>query len=83
MAEATRIASDRPSLAARLGIFVLYIYRRLISPFLGQNCRFHPTCSRYAMEAMRSHGFLRGGWLAAKRVSRCHPFHEGGLDPVP
>lgn len=72
-----------PSLLARLLVLLLVVYRRWISPWLGQNCRFHPTCSRYALEAIEAHGALRGGWLALRRVSRCHPFHEGGLDPVP
>lgn len=74
-------------LGARPLIAVLAGYRRLVSPALvalfGPRCRFHPTCSQYAMEAVQVHGALRGSWLAAKRVGRCHPFHEGGLDPVP
>jgi putative membrane protein insertion efficiency factor len=76
-------AQRTPSLLARLFLALLVVYRKLISPWLGQNCRFHPTCSRYAAEAIRAHGALRGGWLAIRRVGRCHPFHEGGLDPVP
>jgi hypothetical protein len=83
MAEVTAPPSARVGLVGRLAVLVLRVYRRLLSPLLGQNCRFHPTCSRYAIEAIESHGFVRGGWLAARRVSRCHPFHEGGLDPVP
>lgn len=58
-------------------------YQVFISPFLGRNCRYHPTCSSYALEAIDEHGSLRGGWLAMRRVGRCHPFREGGLDPVP
>ncbi len=58
-------------------------YRWLLRPWLGQHCRFHPSCSEYALEALDTHGGLRGGWLAARRLSRCHPWHEGGLDPVP
>ena len=50
---------------------------------VGRNCRFHPTCSEYAIEAVQRHGALRGGWMAAKRVGRCHPFNPGGYDPVP
>ncbi|AMO38085.1 Putative membrane protein insertion efficiency factor [Thauera humireducens] len=64
-------------------IALLRFYRYAISPMLGRNCRFHPTCSEYAIEAVQRHGALRGGWLAAKRVGRCHPFNPGGYDPVP
>lgn len=64
-------------------IGLLRFYRYAISPMLGRNCRFHPTCSEYAIEAVQRHGALRGGWLALKRVGRCHPFNPGGYDPVP
>jgi putative membrane protein insertion efficiency factor len=64
-------------------IALLRFYRYAISPMLGRNCRFHPTCSEYAIEAVQRHGALHGGWLALKRVGRCHPFHPGGYDPVP
>ena len=76
-------AARAPGLVARLLIALLTVYKRLVSPLLGEHCRFHPTCSRYAMDAIRAHGAWRGSWLAARRLSRCHPFHEGGLDPVP
>lgn len=59
------------------------LYRRLISPVLPPACRFHPSCSKYALEAITTHGPFRGSWLAARRLMRCHPFHPGGLDPVP
>ncbi len=58
-------------------------YRFFLSPWLGQSCRFTPTCSLYALEAIDMHGALRGSWLAFKRICRCHPWCEGGHDPVP
>jgi uncharacterized protein len=71
------------SAAARVLVVLLTGYRRFVSPLLGQRCRFYPSCSAYAMEAVQVHGALRGSWLAVRRLSRCHPFHAGGLDPVP
>lgn len=58
-------------------------YRFFLSPWIGQHCRFDPTCSRYAREAIIMHGPLHGSWLALRRLSRCHPWHHGGHDPVP
>jgi putative membrane protein insertion efficiency factor len=58
-------------------------YQLVISPWRGPTCRYHPSCSHYAMEALETHGTLKGLWLAARRLSRCHPFCEGGFDPVP
>ena len=76
---------DEPSagLVARLGIGLIVLYQRLISPMLPASCRYRPTCSQYAITAMRRHGLLRGGWIALRRILRCHPFHPGGYDPVP
>jgi hypothetical protein len=68
---------------ARLLIWLVKAYRYLLSPMLGSNCRFSPSCSRYAIEALHKHGALRGGWLTLRRVVRCHPWHAGGHDPVP
>ena len=68
---------------SRLLIALLRVYKRFISPLLGPRCRFVPSCSEYAMDAISLHGPLRGSWLAARRLGRCHPFHPGGFDPVP
>lgn len=67
----------------RLLSLLIRAYQLLLSPFLGNHCRFHPSCSAYAQEAILRHGAARGGWLALRRIGRCHPWHEGGLDPVP
>jgi len=68
---------------ARLLILLVRGYQLLISPLLPPACRFYPSCSEYAVQAIRLHGPLRGVWLAAARLGRCHPFHTGGVDPVP
>lgn len=68
---------------ARALCALIRIYRRFVSPLLGPHCRFHPTCSAYALEAIRVHGALRGSLLAAKRIGRCHPWSPGGVDRVP
>ena len=62
---------------------LIRLYQWTLSPLLGSNCRFHPTCSHYAVEAVQTHGVLRGLWLAVRRVGCCHPWHAGGYDPVP
>jgi len=68
---------------ARPLIGLVRLYRLLISPWLGSNCRYQPTCSSYAIEALQVHGVLRGSWLAARRIGRCHPWGGSGYDPVP
>ncbi|MBB6449102.1 hypothetical protein HNR44_001051 [Geomicrobium halophilum] len=64
-------------------LFPIRLYRRFISPFTPPSCRFQPTCSQYAIEAIENHGALKGLILAIIRISKCHPFHRGGFDPVP
>ena len=71
------------SLARRAAIRVVRGYQLLLSPLLGNNCRFQPTCSQYCIEAIERHGVLRGGWLAIRRIGRCHPWGGSGYDPVP
>ena len=64
-------------------LFMLRAYQYAIRPLMGSNCRFFPSCSDYAREAVERHGAVKGAWLAARRVARCHPYHPGGYDPVP
>ncbi|MGR9114383.1 MAG: membrane protein insertion efficiency factor YidD [Gammaproteobacteria bacterium] len=64
-------------------IAIIKFYRYFISPLLGNNCRFYPSCSSYALEALHTHGAAKGSYLTLRRLLKCHPFHEGGLDPVP
>ena len=71
------------SVAARAGLGAVRVYQWTIRPLIGANCRFWPSCSEYAAEALCIHGALRGSALAAKRILRCNPWHEGGFDPVP
>ncbi len=72
-----------PKVIDRLLISLLRGYKRWISPLLGPRCRFYPTCSEYAMQAITRFGALKGSWLALRRILRCHPLHPGGNDPVP
>jgi uncharacterized protein len=74
--------ASSPSFAARLLVVPIVGYRRLISPFLGQRCRFYPSCSAYAVTAIETHGVVRGLWLAVRRIARCHPWNPGGVDHV-
>ncbi len=71
------------ALVSRVLLALIHLYRVALSPFLGGQCRFHPTCSCYAEEAIRLHGPWRGTGLALARILRCHPFADGGTDPVP
>ena len=64
-------------------IALVRLYQRLLSPLLGPRCRFHPSCSAYCVEALQKHGAVRGTWLTAPRIVRCHPLNPGGYDPVP
>lgn len=71
------------SLVARVLVAVIGFYRRAISPLFPRHCRYEPTCSAYALEAIRVHGAARGTAMAVRRIARCHPFNPGGVDPVP
>lgn len=72
-----------PSLLSRFLTGAIRLYQRLLSPLMGARCRYHPSCSHYTVEAIEIHGPLKGTWMGIRRIGRCHPFHEGGLDPVP
>ncbi|MCL2138723.1 MAG: membrane protein insertion efficiency factor YidD [Treponema sp.] len=67
----------------RIAVLLIRFYQKAVSPWLPASCRYYPTCSAYAIEAIEKHGFFRGFLLAARRILRCHPFHAGGYDPVP
>ena len=81
--DTTGCSSGKLSIVARFTVESIGVYRRFVSPMLGNHCRFHPSCSAYAVEAIGLHGLPRGLWLAMRRILRCHPFHRGGMDPVP
>jgi len=66
-----------------IALALIHAYKKVLSPFLGSHCRYYPTCSSYADEAIRKYGFLKGAFLGGKRLLKCHPFHAGGIDPVP
>jgi hypothetical protein len=80
MGDVSRAISMLPRLLLMLPI---QLYRRFISPLMPPQCRFSPTCSAYALTSLERHGVFRGGWLALRRVARCHPWNPGGHDPVP
>ncbi|MBV1867649.1 MAG: membrane protein insertion efficiency factor YidD [Marinosulfonomonas sp.] len=71
------------TLAAKILSLPVRAYRLLLSPWVGNSCRYQPTCSAYALDALEQHGAIRGSWLAAKRIARCHPWGKSGFDPVP
>ncbi|MCH8271854.1 MAG: membrane protein insertion efficiency factor YidD [Candidatus Marinimicrobia bacterium] len=71
------------NIAQLITLGLLRIYRLAISPFLGSNCRFYPSCSVYSIEAVEKYGVIKGGFMSIKRISKCHPFHTGGVDLVP
>ena len=74
---------SQPSLPARILIAPIRLYQRFLSPLLPPSCRFTPSCSHYAAEALARHGPVKGGWLALRRIGRCHPWGGAGYDPVP
>lgn len=76
-------AATAPRLFARAMIAAIEAYRHMISPFRPPTCRFMPTCSQYAVDALTRYGLLRGGWLAVVRLGKCGPWHHGGWDPIP
>lgn len=78
-----RIASPADGLAVQAALALLRGYKLLVSPLFTGACRFHPSCSSYAADALRAHGLTRGSWLALRRLLRCHPFGGSGYDPVP
>jgi putative membrane protein insertion efficiency factor len=82
-ASSASAGAPAPGRAARALLLGIEAYRLLLAPLLGGHCRYEPSCSRYADEALRRHGAARGAWLAVRRLLRCHPFHRGGYDPVP
>lgn len=71
------------NIVARLLVGVVKAYQLILSPMLGQQCRFYPTCSQYAIEAIRKHGAFLGAYFTVRRLLRCHPWHAGGHDPIP
>jgi len=79
----TTSPESRRSPVARVVLLLVRAYQKVVSPLSGANCRYAPSCSHYTYEAVEIHGALKGSWMGVRRISRCHPFHEGGYDPVP
>ncbi len=77
------LISQIKTIPAQAAILLVRLYQKLISPWLGQRCRFHPSCSNYCIDALNQHGMVHGLWLGLRRICKCHPFHPGGFDPVP
>ncbi len=71
------------ALPVHAAVLLIKLYQKIISPCLGQRCRFHPSCSHYCIDALNEHGMVHGLWLGIKRICKCHPLHPGGFDPVP
>jgi len=76
-------ASAIASVPRRVAVAVIRVYQKVLSPLMPPSCRFTPTCSNYAVGAIQRYGLMHGGWLALKRIARCHPWNPGGYDPVP
>lgn len=83
MAERAALAETLKRLPSRVAAVPLLAYRYGVSPVIGPRCRFHPSCSEYGLQALRSFGLARGAWLIGARLVRCHPWHPGGVDPLP
>lgn len=83
MSEESKQEQQKTSIAVRFASGAIRFYQFAISPMLGPRCRFYPTCSSYTLEAIQTHGFLKGCWLGLRRICKCHPFHPGGVDFVP
>jgi putative membrane protein insertion efficiency factor len=71
------------TIGQRIVLAVIRFYQRFLSPLLGSNCRFYPSCSSYSYEAIAKYGVIKGGWMGLRRIGRCHPWNAGGFDPVP